>query len=202
MSSTHIHDKTTTYSLRISEELKKTCEDIAERKNISLNEWIKRTLLSAVDEIQDGSYQEIMRGIDEYVSKPNPMFVTSRRKFIKEACAKILLGKHCPTCGGANPLGSNYCNFCGKLIQWESPLQKYAVAYFKEYKLKYPLPTGWEYALVVPSEELPEAGFAILRVPMSPSDTSRPVIVKELSSEDIEEGERLYLEDNEKEVQN
>lgn len=185
-------EKISTFNLRLSDNLKSECELLAKKENLSLNEWIKRTLSSVCGDSSDENYMEIMREVDEYVKNPNITNIHSRVEFLRKACVSLLYAESCPLCGHINLCGSNYCSECGELIRWVGPLDNYADAYYAYYQSEHPLPEGWKYMLLCPSKEEPDSGYFILKEALPRSKSQLPILVKKLTDEDIEFGREIY----------
>lgn len=184
--------KPSVFGLRLPDKLKQRCEVLAEKKGLSLNEWIKRTLDSAVDDGEDTQYQELLGIIDEYISSPeNDRSIENRRGFIWCAGIEFMNAERCPRCDEYNLPGSSYCSSCGYQIRWHSPLEKYAVAYFEDYKKNNWL-VGWQYMLVVPESMDEPEEFIILKEHLPRLPTDYPVFVKRLTPDDISCGKGIY----------
>lgn len=176
--------------MRLPEDLKLKCEKIAENEGLSLNEWIKRTLLNVACSGYSDNLNHLMNMVDNYVRRPNVANVHSRIDFLTKAIDVLLYSSTCSVCGAVNYGQGQYCRDCGEDSEWEHPCDKYAVAYFHNFWEENPLPEGWRYRLTSPSRENPENEFYIAKY--TGSDYTRDIIVKKLSDEDIEEGKILY----------
>lgn len=182
---------TTVFSLRLPNELKQKCEELASKSNLSLNEWIKRILASIASPSSDEDYQSLMNNIDEYVSHPNITNNSTRIDFIKQACNLLLNSDTCPSCGSLMLPNANYCSECGEEIAWEDENSRYADAFYCEYIKTHPLPQGWRYTIITPSREVPDYGYHIAKYSQARGVYDSMIVIKTLTEEDITHGKEL-----------
>ncbi len=178
------------FNLRIPKSLKEKCENLAHQKNLTLSEWIKRTLNSVVGGDLDENSYSVMEDIDCFVASPNLFGVTTRAEFLREAIYLMYEAISCPNCGAINLGGGEYCTRCGEELRYRRTDTIHAQTYLDDYEKEHPLPEGWHYDLLLPSKEIPDSRFVIMKY--SDADEKRPIVVKILTDDDLEEGKRSF----------
>lgn len=192
---------TSCLTIRLPDDLKETCTELARREKMTLNKWIIRSLQSELaHKTLEEDEQELTQCIeywyeDEYINHNDTTPCPTPDEFRIEAFNEKLMTGRCPSCGRMTRMDKKHCSSCGaKLEKWHL-LETAAAHYvFKQYMdewMKTNAVTGKFVGLNLITHEIGKRRFIYQIAEPDKTNRSSSHVIHTITKEEINEAKKI-----------